>query len=90
MVDNKIISIKKIFRIIDSCTNFEQLNTCKNIASLYAKLAYSNGVVNPEAITNALNIHINEKREEMGMAFQFNGMIRRKKAKIVETIESNF
>lgn len=61
----KIISIKKIFKIIDSCTNIEQLNTCKNIADLYTKMSSFNGVINYESIRETLYDRINSKRNEI-------------------------
>jgi hypothetical protein len=83
-MDEKIVSIKKVFKIIDSCINQEQLKTCEKLADYYTEIAKSKGVINPSLIKEVLYIHINEKREELGMAQKFNGLIRRKKIKITE------
>lgn len=67
----KIVSIKKIFSIIDSCTNSNQLKTCERLANNYTKLAEEKGVVNSEIIKESLDIKINEKLIEMELAFNF-------------------
>jgi len=77
------ISIKKIFKIIDSCIDINQLKNCKKIADLYTNIAYSKGVVNYELIREVLYIRINEKLEEMNIAFKFNERI--KKIKFIES-----
>ena len=66
-----IVSIKKVFRIIDSCTNGKQLNTCIKLAELYTELVKSKGVVNPTLVKETIYIKINEKREELRMANKF-------------------
>jgi hypothetical protein len=79
----EITPIKKIFNIIDSCVNLEQLKTCKNVVDLYIRLI-SKHVINHEIAREVLYIKINEKKEEMNISFSFNGKIRRRKIKIME------
>jgi hypothetical protein len=67
----KIIPIKKIFKIIDSCINIEQLNSCKTIVNLYIQRISKQGVVNYEQVNHVLHIRINEKKEELKLAFNF-------------------
>jgi hypothetical protein len=66
-----LVPIKKVFSIIDSCTNVDQLAGCKKLASAYTKLVTSKGVVNPELVDETLQIKINEKREELEMVENF-------------------
>lgn len=66
-----LVPIKKVFSIIDSCTNVDQLNGCKKLASAYTKLVTSKGVINPELVDETLQIRINEKREELEMVETF-------------------
>ena len=80
----KIVPIKKIFKIIDSCTNFQQLETCKKVSNLYTKQASSQGVINTELVKEVLFIKINEKKEELKLTNKFKGSIRRKKIKFTE------
>lgn len=66
-----IIPIKKVFRIIDSCINLEQLDSCKNIAESYTNLISRKNVVNYEKVREVLYIKINERKEEINLAFNF-------------------
>ena len=80
----KLVPIKKIFKIIDSCTNVEQLHTCKNIADLYTNLSSTQGVVNYEKIRETLYVKINEKKEELNLSFNFKGSLRSKRITYAE------
>jgi len=84
MNEIKIVPIKKVFKIIDSCTNIKQLKTCERLADLYADMVKRRGVINPSLVHETLYIRINEKREELNLSHKFNGKIRRKKAKKLE------
>lgn len=66
-----LIPIKRVFNIIDSCTNVDQLEGCTRLASAYTKLAKSKGVINSEVVNQTLNIKIEEKREELEMVEKF-------------------
>lgn len=66
-----LVPIKKVFSIIDSCTNVDQLAGCKKLATAYTKLVTSKGVINPELVDETLQIRINEKREELEMVETF-------------------
>jgi phage tail sheath gpL-like len=66
-----LVPIKKVFSIIDSCTNTDQLAGCKKLASAYTKLVTSKGVVNPELVQETLEIKIQEKQEELEMVENF-------------------
>jgi len=66
-----LVPIKKVFSIIDSCTNVDQLEGCKRLASAYTKLVTSKGVINPELVDETLRIKIKEKEEELEMAESF-------------------
>jgi len=66
-----LVPIKKVFSIIDSCTNTDQLAGCKKLASAYKKLVTSKGVVNPELVQETLDIKIQEKQEELEMVENF-------------------
>jgi hypothetical protein len=59
------VPIKKVFNIIDSCTNSEQLEGCKRLASAYTKLVISKGIINSELVDKTLKIKIQEKKEEL-------------------------
>jgi hypothetical protein len=63
-----ILPISKIFKIIDSCTNSDQLDSCKKITNFYIDLIKKQGVVNPELARNTLNIKIQERRNEIEYA----------------------
>lgn len=63
-MDN-LVPIKKVFSIIDSCTNVDQLAGCKKLASAYTKLVISKGVINPELVKETLDIRIQERQEEL-------------------------
>lgn len=60
-----IVSITRVFKIINSCTNLDQLKTCENLAEAYTKMAKGKGVINFKDVHRALEIKINEKREEL-------------------------
>ncbi len=60
-----LVPIKKVFSIIDSCTNVDQLAGCKKLASAYTKLVTSKGVINPELVQETLDIRIQERQEEL-------------------------
>jgi len=81
---NEIVPITRVFKIIDSCRNLKQLNTCKKLAEVYTDLVKSKGVVNYNKVKEILFIRINEKREELGLVNKFNGKIKRRKIKIRE------
>jgi hypothetical protein len=66
-----IVPIKKVFSIIDSCTNLDQLEGCKKLASAYTKLIISKGVINSELVQETLTIKIQEKQEELEMVETF-------------------
>jgi hypothetical protein len=66
-----LVPIKKVFSIIDSCTNIDQLEGCKRLASAYTKLVTSKGVINPELVDETLQIKIKEKQEELEMVENF-------------------
>jgi len=61
----ELVPIRKVFNIIDSCINENQLKTCEKLADVYTKLAREKGVVNFEDVKKTLNMRIQEKREEM-------------------------
>ena len=84
MSEIKIVPIKKVFKVIDSCTNVKQLETCVRLADLYTAMIKRKGVINPALVHETLLIRINEKKEELNLSHKFNGKIRRKKAKKLE------
>ncbi len=57
--------ITKVFSIIDSCINSDQLKICKKLADAYTKLAREKGVVNFNAVKQVLEIRIKEREEEL-------------------------
>lgn len=61
----EIAPIKKVFRIIDSCTNGDQLKNCEKIANNYTELAKERGVINFNKVKETLNIKIQEKEDEL-------------------------
>jgi len=63
--------IKEVIKIINSCTNETQLKTCERLKDVYAKLAQSKGVINPEAIRKTLDRKIKEKRMELAYIEEF-------------------
>jgi len=63
--------VKDVMNIIDSCTNEGQLKTCEELKRVYSRMAKSMGVVNSEDLENALEIKIQEKREELTYAETF-------------------
>lgn len=60
-----IAPISKVFEVIDSCINENQLDTCRKMAVYYARLAKEKGVVNPEVVKQTLDLKIEEKRTEL-------------------------
>ena len=66
MKDNlNLAPITKVFSIIDSCINANQLKTCEKLANAYTKLAKEKGVVNFKDVKESLNRKIKEKEEEL-------------------------
>jgi len=57
--------ITRVFSIIDSCTNSNQLKTCEKLADAYTKLAKEKGVVNFKDVRHVLDIKIKEREEEL-------------------------
>jgi len=80
----KIAPIKRVFDIIDSCQNEQQLRTCEKLAHYYSQMVKEKGIVNSSLVKETLYIHINEKREELGFINKFNGKIKRKKISFKE------
>jgi len=60
-----IVPITKVFSIIDSCTNEDQLKTCERIAVAYTQLAKEKGVVNFKQVKKILDRKIHEKEAEL-------------------------
>jgi len=60
-----IVPIKKVFRIIDSCTNHTQLKTCEKLADIYTELVKEKGVINFKKVKETLDIKIQEKEVEL-------------------------
>ena len=81
MNEIKIVPIKKVFKIIDSCTNTKQLETCVRLADLYTGMIKRKGLINPTLVHETLLIRINERKEELKLLHKFSGKIRRKKTK---------
>jgi hypothetical protein len=69
--DILIISIKRVFGIINSCINDKQLETCKTIANVYSRMAKSKGVVNWESMKESIYVKIMEKKEELELIESF-------------------
>jgi hypothetical protein len=67
----KIVPISRVFRIIDSCTNFHQLRSCEKLADAYTKLVRVKGVINSAEVKKSLNIKIMEKEEELKYIEEF-------------------
>ncbi|HRT03641.1 MAG TPA: hypothetical protein P5513_06860 [Candidatus Diapherotrites archaeon] len=63
--------ITKVFKIIDSCTNHEQLKTCEKLANAYTKLAKEKGIINFNDVKKALYIRIREREEELNYIENF-------------------
>jgi len=80
----EIVPIKRVFKVIDSCTNVKQLKTCEKLAHYYTEMIKRKGVINPTLVKETLHIRINEKREELNLSHKFDGKIRRRKIKMKE------
>jgi hypothetical protein len=61
----ELAPISKVFNIIDSCINANQLHTCERLAEAYTKLVKEKGVVNFGLVKHVLDIKIKEKAEEL-------------------------
>ena len=66
-----LVPISKVFSIIDSCTNTDQLEGCKRLASAYTTLVKSKGVINSHLVDETLQIRLQEKKEEIEMCENF-------------------
>ncbi|NMC61323.1 MAG: hypothetical protein GYA51_18370 [Candidatus Methanofastidiosa archaeon] len=75
----QIAPIRKVFNIIDSCENSQQLRTCMKLADYYTQMVKEKGVVNHSLVKETIYIRINEKKEELGLANKFHGKIQKKK-----------
>jgi len=66
-MENKLelVPIKRVFGIIDSCTNANQLKTCERLVKGYTELAREKGVVNFKDVKKTLNRKIREKEDEL-------------------------
>ena len=71
MSEIKIIPIKKVFSIINSCTNEKQLETCEKLADFYTEMSKKKRVINYSLVEEILYIKISEKREELLMTYNF-------------------
>ena len=76
--------IKKIFSIINSCYNENQLRSCVKLANNYTRLVQRSGVVNYGLVRETLLIKIKERMNELKLTNEFKGKIRRKKIKVEE------
>lgn len=70
--DLKIAPITKVFSIIDSCINMNQLKTCIKIADMYTDIAKRKGVINFNDVKTNIFIKILEKEQELDLAENFN------------------
>ena len=66
-----LIPISKIFSIIDSCINADQLEGCKKLASAYTNMVKHYGVINFDLVDETLQIKLQEKQEEIEMCETF-------------------
>ena len=66
-----LVPISKVFSIIDSCTNTDQLEGCRRLADAYTILVKSKGVINFDLVDETLKIKLQEKQEEIEMCENF-------------------
>ena len=73
MIKNNVplVPISKVFSIIDSCTNADQLEGCKRLADAYTTMVKSKGVINFDLVDETLKIKLQEKQEEIEMVENF-------------------
>lgn len=71
MINSGLIPIKKIIKIINSCVNIRQLETCIKISKCYTKKAKEKGVVNYDKIQENLIIKILERKDELELTERF-------------------
>ena len=69
--DITIVPISKVFSIIDSCINMDQLNGCKKLASAYTNMVKHYGVINFDLVEETIQIKLKEKQEEIEMCENF-------------------
>jgi hypothetical protein len=67
----ELVPITKVFSIIDSCINHNQLKTCEKLADVYTQLVKEKGVVNFRDVKHVLEIKIEERREELELIENF-------------------
>lgn len=63
--NSELVPITKVFKIIDSCINSNQLKTCKELANIYTNLVRKKGVINFGDVKETLDIKILEKEIEL-------------------------
>lgn len=64
----QIVPISRLFNIIASCVNTEEIEICRSISKDYTEVAYKEGIVNWEKIDEVLKIKIGEREEEILIA----------------------
>ena len=62
---NDIVSIKRVFSIINSCNNINQIEGCKNLIKSYRDLVRKKGVINYDLVYSTLEIKVKEKEAEL-------------------------
>lgn len=60
-----VISVKRIFNIIDSCNSIDQLPACEKLSDLYIKILIRNGLQNPMSLRQTLYDRIKAKRNKL-------------------------
>jgi hypothetical protein len=72
MEDNlDLVPIKKVFTIIDSCTNTKQIEGCQRLAKAYTELVRAKGVINFDLVDKTLQTKIKQKIEQLELIESF-------------------
>lgn len=69
---NVLVPVKRILKIINSCQNDDQIESCKTLIHNYVKSAKKNNVVNSEDLTERLKEELIQRQEQLYLVRIFN------------------
>jgi hypothetical protein len=69
---NVLVPVKRIIKIINSCQNDDQIESCKTLIQNYVKSARKNNVINTEDLSERLNEELIQRQEQLYLVRIFN------------------
>jgi hypothetical protein len=68
----KLVPIKRVLRMINSCQDQEQIDNCRLVVQNYVQSAKKHGVINVEDMRNRLDEEVAQRQEALMLVKIFN------------------